>query len=316
VGSRGLALIVASALAGAGAVASCTIDIPDVVDASADAPNDTPSSDAPIVAGDGGVLPKCEAGACGAPAGFAPVLFALDRNTGCPTGTISHDQASDPVADASACPCDCTVVDPPTCVPHVLVHKVDALEAGVCGATSSLQIEVDGGCNAPSVNALLAGHWSVAPFAPVDAGACTSNPQPATSALASTPSRMCVDPSCGTCAAPPGFRVCYAAPGAVACPKGTTAHAAGSSVSLACSQCTACGLTVTCGGAIQFFSDNACQTPLGNTVPVNGSCTSTGGAAQTLGAIVYEGGLATETCKPGNATPAPQLAGPLTICCP
>ncbi|HEY2368988.1 MAG TPA: hypothetical protein VGH87_21475, partial [Polyangiaceae bacterium] len=67
-------------------------------------------------------LPSCD-GACGAPYGFTPVLFALDQKTSCPSGTTTLNGAADPSLGA-ACACDCKITQPPSCLPMLCTHDL------------------------------------------------------------------------------------------------------------------------------------------------------------------------------------------------
>ncbi len=315
-GRRVVAIGVTSLIAAA-AAAACALDIPDVVtdagpDGTAEASVDAGPTEAALP---DAAVPSCEAGACGAPAGFAPVLFASNRSTACPSGTQSIDLPADPGgAGASACSCDCNVTTQPDCVPQVLLHGIDT-DGGGCGTVSVFKPVVDGGCNAAQAIP-VSPYWSVAPFPPTDAGSCTGTPTGNATSVTTTPSRLCVDQSCGTCAAPPGFQVCFASFGDVPCPAGTK-HLSGAAPTLTCGPCTGCSVSGDCGGSVSLYTDTACQTPLGVTVPVDGGCTATQSGGATLGSLEYHPAVVNLGCKPGKSTPTGTgMTSPVTICCP
>jgi len=311
------AIVIGAAAVVSTIAAACLVDIPDVVtDAGSDAnvPPDA-SQDGPSLPD--AVVPSCEAGTCGAPAGFAPILFASDRSAACPPGTSTFDLPADPSdAGASACTCDCNVTTQPSCLPQTLVHYVDG-DAGICGQESTLKPVVDGGCDKQQFGFVASPHWAV-PLMPTTApGACTSAAKADPSQVTVAQGRLCVDESCATCAAPAGFQVCYAAIGDLACPVGTTKHLAGAAAAVTCSACSSCSVTAECGGSVALYQDSLCSTPVGSPVPVDGGCSPTGGTLSPLGSIQYTPAVFNLACKAGKTTTtAIGLASPLTVCCP
>lgn len=256
------------------------------------------------------VVPSCD-GACGAPSGFAPVLFALNQNTNCPSGTTTLNGAADPSIGA-ACACHCTIVQPPSCLPAVLTHSIGD-EPGACSTVSTLAPEVDGGCY-DAGGAGLHAYWSIPPPPVTSQGTCSSTPAEDASAVAVTASRLCIDSTCqGTCNTTQGFDTCLMAAGNVPCPGGYTAHHVGN-VTLSCGTCSACSVGGTCGGTVSLYSDEGCTSLVG-TVGVDGGCASTGGSAG-FGSLKYAPAIVGQTCTPGTATGTVSLQGELTVCCP
>ena len=294
------------ALACACAGGACAIDIPDVV-------TDGSAPDATTDAGADVPLPTCGPGACGAPAGFSPVLFAANRNNACPAQLTTSDVLSDPVPEAKACKCDCAVTQPPSCLPQPLAHLVDG-DGGTCSVSGTTFV-ADGGCNTQGYTT-LSPHWQAGPFAPAAPGACTSSATPDTSKVQSTAARLCVDPSCATCAAPAGFQICYAAPGVVACPSGMTSHQVGTDVTVSCGACSACSVTGACEGEVDFFSDLGCKTQVG-AAEIDGGCNGTGASGFTLVRSFRYIPTLTSSCNAGTASPTgASLTAPTTLCCP
>ncbi|HEX8795156.1 MAG TPA: hypothetical protein VF765_29615 [Polyangiaceae bacterium] len=254
-------------------------------------------------------VPTCD-GACGAPMGFAPILFALDPNTSCPPGTTTVNGPADP-SIGGACACNCQIDQPPSCLPIVLTHDLGDT-AGACSSVSSFTPTVDGGCdNGGSIG--LHAYWSIPPPMVVAPGTCSGTPADDPSAVATVASRMCIDPTCqSTCSAPAGFKACVMASGEVPCPGGYATHHVGN-VTVSCGTCSACGVGGSCGGTVALYSDTSCATKIGS-VPVDGTCQPTGGPA-TLGSLVYTPAIVNGTCTPGSATGTVALQQELTVCC-
>ena len=283
-------------------------------DGGLDATTDAPADASVDVLGDIGeipdvALPGCD-GACGAPAGFTPVLFALDQKTSCPTGTTTLNGAADPSLGA-ACACDCKVTQPPSCLPMVFTHEIGDTQ-NACSSVSSYLPTLDGGCTDAGATGLHA-YWSIAPPPVTAAGTCTSTPADNPSAASATASRLCLDTTCqATCAATTGFMTCFVASGDVSCPNGLTAHHAGN-IAVSCGSCSSCSVGGSCGGTVTLYSDNACASKL-SAIGVDGGCAATNGT--TLGSLRYSPSIVGQTCTPGTTTGSVSLQQELTVCCP
>lgn len=304
-------------IAAFGAAGACALDIPDViVDGGVDAnkgdssPSDVNVIDVPV--------PQCDA-SC-APAGFTPVLFALDRSTKCPASTTTLDLAADPgAAPASACPCDCTVTTQPTCLPATVTHEIQTVaDGGLACTVGGNPLTFDGGClSEPGFNIHLA--WQGDPYAPIDAGTCTSNVTSNAGNVPSTASRLCIDSTCAsTCAAQGNFKACVYASGDVACPTGyTQTHHAGT-VGVTCGACSACAVNGgLCEGTISIYSDFSCALKIID-VSQDGGCASTGnGNGQTANSLKYTPLVAGLACTPGKSSGGTvSLGSEITVCCP
>lgn len=294
-----------------------TVDAADAaLDATDAAANTTDASGDAVVdaLGDVGVIPDvavptCD-GACGAPTGFAPVLFALDQSTGCPSGTTTLNGAADP-SIGGACACDCTVTQPPSCLPAVLTHDIGDT-AGACSSVSPFVPDVDGGCY-DAGNIGLHAYWSIPPPSVTSQGTCSSKPASDPSAIMATASRLCLDSTCqATCNTTAGFKTCLMASGNVPCPGGYTTHHVGN-VTVSCGTCSACSVGGSCGGTVSIYSDESCTSTLG-TVPVDGTCAPTGGSG-TIGSLKYTPAIVGQTCTPGTTTGTVSLQQELTVCC-
>jgi hypothetical protein len=304
------------------AAAACAIDIPDVIDGGGDATSpDAAAND--VVEID--VQVSCDAGACGAPAGFAPVLFAADRTTACPTGMQTLDLAADPgTATESACPCDCTVTKQPGCVPTTLNHELDqfaSLDGGISCTATGTPLPVDGTCDRidASTGLHVYAAWSIPPVPPAVPGQCTTTAQPDPSAVPSTPARVCVDPTCaGVCAAPAGFRACAFASGSVACPAGWTEEHHLGTVAVSCNACSACSVSLDggCQGTLSLYSDPSCSTLI-EKASVDGGCAANVAFGQTAYSYMYNPVAVGLVCTPGKSSGGPvSLTGEVTVCCP
>ncbi len=304
-----LVLVLGAALGCGLFAASCLVSIPDVVDGSADGG----SNDAVPLPD---VSASCD-GACGAPAGFTPVLFALDQNTACPSSMTTLNTAADPSLGA-ACACGCALTGAPTCLPVSLQHDVDQSvgDAGLCSSLGVVQLNVDGGCNTVQSGAIISPHWRVVPPAPLALGSCTNVPANNPDAASVIPARICVDSTCASsCSALTGFKTCFLAAGKATCPAAMTAHQVGN-VSVTCGTCSACSVTTDagCGGSLALYSDMAC-TAQSDTVPVNNVCTAN--ATQgTLGSVRYTPTPPSVTCNGGTSSGTVSLQQQLTVCCP
>jgi hypothetical protein len=267
-----------------GAIASCLVDIPDVVDGSADV-----------------AVPMCEGG-CGAPVGFSPVLFALDRATSCPPSTTTLDLIADPTI-GSACACDCTITEPPACARFtVYVDDGGSCNASAVTVTTSVSCWVNLVPNRP--------HWSFV-GSQTSEGGCASEPASDAGGVVGTPSRACVDTTCtGNCQPTTGFQSCFFAVGDRQCPFGLTAHHVGQP-SVSCGACSACSVKADCLGTVSFFSDYSCQNSLGVTQPLN-TCDP---EVSNAGSLFYDpdGG---NVCTPGTSDGGVSLSQELTVCCP
>ncbi|HEY1959332.1 MAG TPA: hypothetical protein VGH28_27155 [Polyangiaceae bacterium] len=247
---------------------------------------------------------SCEGGACGAPDGFQPVLFAADRNTAC-TGAL--DVVVDPgPPSAGACTCSCTP-KAGACLPQA--QLVGSVGLAGCSMVTTIPVALDGGCN-EGTNGEPPSHAAFGPF-PSTGASCSSSLQ-ATGTIASTPGRVCPVTSCSACAPPTGFELCFAADGAVACPSGMTKHVVGSSAELACSPCTDCSVTSTCGGTLKIYDDKSCLS-LTDTITVDGTCHTV--QNDILGGFRYTPAANQPTCVAGTSTASVSVAAQTTVCC-
>ena len=255
---------------------------------------------------DGGldVGASCEAGTCGSPAGFQPVLFTSGSPLPCPQSSSSSvDVVVDPAPVTNACTCQCTFQ--PSCIPQLFNFGA----GNNCATVQNSNIQLDGGCQQTS-NVQTPTHIAIGPFAPTNT--CT-NKLNANTKPQETSGRICSVADCSSCGAPTGFQLCYAHGGDVACPAATTKHSIGSSAQVACSACTGCSSTAKCKGNIELYQDNLCG--LGTTsITVDGTCQVTSG--NTLGSVRYTVAIDQGTCVAGTSTASTTVSDLTTICCP
>jgi hypothetical protein len=259
--------------------------------------------------------------ACGAAPGFSPLLFALDRATSCPAGTLASDVLADPdSAAAAACACDCVVSNPPSCLPATLATGYDVSQDPTCGNTGFTYQVAGAGCATTTTGLLGTGHISIAPFATGASGACTTIPSKNPSAVSTIAARSCAPVSCSSphCSAVPGFRACFGAPGDLECPAGLEKHVVGAAVALACT-CSACSPSDAgaCQGTVTFYANGDCTGALGPSFAVDGSCQSTTLGTNTTTKSVRYAPEFVGGCVAGQASvESVGLTNPSTICCP
>lgn len=231
---------------------------------------------------------------------------------------MTLDVAADPTV-GDACACDCTVTQPPSCVTQTLNHNYDTTNACSNGGTP---VVVDGGCvqvgDVDSGGINLYPYWMVFPLPETASGACTGKPASDPAAASSTPSRLCIDPTCKTtCSAAPGFSACFFASGDVPCPTGLSAHKVGT-VSVKCGSCTGCSADVPdggCQGSVSLYADTACMSLLA-TIGVDGGCGPNAGNGSIALSVKYDPTDVGTVCKPGTSSGTVSLEQELTVCCP
>jgi hypothetical protein len=105
--------------------------------------------------------------------------------------------------------------------------------------------------------------------------------------------------------------------GAVACPPGplSTAHAVGTSATVACSAC-GCSIAATCVGTVTLYTDSSCKdNPYA--VPADGSCNPIYKQDSSYNSYIYTGGTPHVTLDVSGTSTAQSttLVNPSTICC-
>jgi hypothetical protein len=296
-----VACVAVAAVAGCGMLSG--LDNLSVSDGSVDIDADASDSGLPDVSLDIGT--PCEAGACGAPSGFFPVLFAQDRNTACPGASTSTDVIVDPALGGGNCVCTCGFQQP-SCFPEAFSYNT----GNTCTSAQTTNTVLDGGCNQGS-SQVPPSHWSIGPFAPTTS-ACTNTLAPGN--VTSAPGRICSITSCAACTAPAGMELCFAQSGNVPCPNGMKGHVIGGGAQVSCTPCTACTSTAKCKGTITVYDDSMCNFEV-DKFAVDGTCNSTINV-DTLGSYKYAPAVDQGSCTAGTSVATVAVAGSVTVCCP
>ena len=259
-------------------------------------------------------VPVCNPPACALPsptAGWELALFSTSRADACPAGFDSTDPIESPLAGADACACAACVTTGTTCSTGSIPTKGDN-GGGACGSNTSTLDANGGACQN------LGGNFStdalvLAP--PAVKGTCTAAASPVPGKVMTQPRRLCTQQA-STCAAaacgvPASMKACIAATGDVPCPSGTK-HLVGSDVSLACAPCGCSISSATCGGGMDFYSNQNCT---GSTLTLTaGACKATN--ASGFQSAKWKGLVASEVCATTPVAPTTSLQNMRTVCCP
>jgi hypothetical protein len=248
------------------------------------------------------------------PVGWNLLLLGPNRSAPCPANFVQQDVVSDPMAGAGACDCSCTVGSAPSCTTGQMQTRYGTTTS--CSSTGA-SINLSGsGCTALSGN--LSSYFSATP--PPATATCTASPVSDSTMVTSTQRRACEVPSAcreevcsGT--VPTGFAACIANSGDVPCPPGwSTRSMVGTAAALSCSACS-CQASASCtDGAINFFSDGNCSTPL-ITFDVDGTCQPANGAVN-ISAFTYSATAGNPQCTAnGPRTATVSLTVMRTVCC-
>jgi hypothetical protein len=264
--------------------------------------------------------------------GWSVVAFAAGSDTACPAGYgPATDLVVDPLLDAAACGCSCSVATQPSCAQSSLLYE--SFEEATCSDASTIEhlAPTDAACAPNSFGALTP--WHALTGSAAYGGTCSAAP----STLlpdAGTRGRACAADAafaaaCDTgssCIPSPGapFALCVMKDGGATCPPGLQGmHTAGASLqdTRGCTPCTCGNFPVAlCGGSFTWFTGTdggGCGAAI-FTAPVDGLCHATPpGSGQ---AYAYQAQELDAACGPPSTPPAPigsaSLAGQVTICCP
>ena len=259
-------------------------------------------------------VPVCNPPACALPSpttGWELVLFGTSRADACPAGFDSADAIESPVAGADACACAACVTTGTTCSTGSIPTKGDN-GGGGCGSSTSTLNANGGACQnlngSFSTDALV-----LAP--PAVKGTCTAAASGVPGKVTTQQLRLCTQQAStcagAACGAPASMKACIAAAGDVACPSGTK-HLVGSDVSLACAPCGCSILSATCGGGMDFYSNQNCT---GSTLTLTaGICKATN--ASGFQSAKWKGVVASEVCATTSVAPTTTLQNMQTVCCP
>jgi hypothetical protein len=255
-------------------------------------------------------------GACvnAIPTGWELILFATDRDTGCPQTFTPAELIANPAASAGACECSCTVDSGATCTMGQM--RTGYGNDDTCPSTG-VPLNVPGpGCTPFSAN--LVDYFSGEP--PPAVVACTPSPVTDDTKVTSSEMRGCEVPSAcreEVCNGdvPDGFSGCLVQDGDVACPADwDTRQLVGDGADLSCTDCT-CSASAGCtGGLVTFYSDPSCTTLI-VAANVDDSCQSTNGGG-SIRSYTYAATVSNAQCvADGAKTATVALTGTRTICC-
>jgi hypothetical protein len=256
-------------------------------------------------------------GACVAaiPADWELVLFARNRDSGCPVNFTATDRIANPTAGAGACDCSCSVSSGATCTRGRLSTKYDTSNA--CGNTGA-GLDVDGD-DCTSINSSLSDWFSATPLAATNV-ACSASTVTNEELVDSTPMRECSVPdSCREeiCNGdvPAGYDACLTREGSADCPAGWVSRTVvGDGAELLCSSCTCTGAADCTGARITFFGDNRCSSGAKG-FDVNDACQDTNGGGRISG-FTYTATVSNARCtSAGPKTGVVTLTGTRTVCC-
>ena len=291
---------------------------------------DSPNSDVAVDAPDA-QPPPTEAGMCDddsggcqspdVPAGWTPVAYAENPQSGCPTSlwSTADDDVTGVGVGTAQCSCDCSITNNPNCTTGTIATYFS--DTPGCGTSGQALQFTNGGCIGVGGN-LHAYYASTAIAA--TGGQC--NVTTASSGMvASTPVRLCIpDVECTTAAcdgvAPVGFAACIVADGDQPCPSGSSfsvKHAIAKSASASCAP--TCGTACTFQGGctnpqVNLFSGTSCGTLL-DALKSDGTCVQTGGGA-FVGSASYSATPSFSGCTASGTTSVQVVpTTPRTVCC-
>jgi len=271
------------------------------------------------------------------PGGWQLIGFQSSQSPACPSDFTQTDVVESPNVPASACACECSLSQAPTCPSGPIDAFYDQDNSKSCGTTGtpsswaySTSCDTNNndmyhpcGLGCPTYQQLDL------KFVPPAAtgGSCQKNAVQQPQNVTSTPELACA-PNTSPCPNPnqctPGFpsplQVCIFQSGNHACPATTftQAHDVGTSVTYGCDS-GPCGCTTTaqCSGLIKLFANNMCNgTELD--IPADGACHPTGAKQNDYSSYLYAANVPANAACTNSGTPNVQnvgLANEETICC-
>lgn len=304
------------------------VDTPDLQNSDALAPSEGGAPDASITPADGSVVteagvdashdaagdaaPSCTC-AVVAPAGWARVAYAANRNTECAGDLVKDDRVANPTTLPGSCTCDCQVTQKPDCNQGNFDSLADSTTTAQCNSNTGVSRPANNGaCTKASNN--LASHRKAIPPAPVGgtcAGAGTAHPDQMTTDAV----RVCAEAG-QTCACDAGasFTTCIRATGDLTCPTGFSKRTlVGAKGAVLCAATCGCSLTgTTCSGTISYYSDQSCATLIEEID--DKTCQAEKGTS--FNSYKWTG-TPNVVCTPGAApTGTASLDAVETVCCP
>ena len=270
------------------------------------------------------------------PGGWTLVGFQGTQSTACPSGYTQTDLVENPNVPASACACECTLSQAPSCPSGPIAASYDQDHSQSCGTTgqpgswaySTSCDTKNGDMYHPCAITCPTYPQLDLKFVPPAAtgGSCQKTAVQQTQNVTSTPEAQCA-PNTSPCTGnqctpsfPAPLQVCIVQSGKHACPTTTftQAHDVGTGVTYGCDS-GPCGCTTTaqCTGLIKLFTNNACNgTELD--IPADGACHATGATQNDYSAYLYAPNVPANAACVNSGSPNVQgvtLDNEETICC-
>jgi hypothetical protein len=259
---------------------------------------------------------NCEATCATIPQGFRPVR-PIDAKGTCPSGWVSADGVTNPIAASDACSCACNITQNPDCTTGKIFRAFDDTTSPSCGTTATTLIANGTNCTQVGGSIFFTHLHYLADPPPPSGGTCQYDAQVDKAKLSGTPARLCAPPQACQGAICDGGAVCIAGDGDQACPASfPTKTLVGDAPTAACSACGACTPAATCTGTISFFSDTQCT--MGKVdVVADAVCKSNAVSTSTgYSAFTWNGSVAKAACTgAASSTPTAALDKPVTVCC-
>jgi hypothetical protein len=270
------------------------------------------------------------------PTGWTLVGFQGSQSPDCPSGYTQTNLVENPNVPASACTCECTLSQAPSCPSGPIPAYYDQDNSKTCGTMGtpgSWAYSTSCDTNMGDMYHPCALVCPTYPqldlkFVPPAAtgGSCQKSAaqQPqnvtATSEIACAPDTPpCTGNQC-TPSFPSPLQVCIVQSGKQACPTTTftQAHDVGTGVTYACDS-TTCGCTTSaqCTGLIKLFTSGSC-TGTEIDIPADGACHPTGAKQNDYAAYLYAPNVPANAACTNSGTPSVQSVGLTneeTICC-
>lgn len=250
-----------------------------------------------------------------------------DAASSCPAGYGSQPLVVSASGGPAVCGCSCNVGKQPDCVTGTILASVGVSSCTAGGMIGFVQ--TDGQCQAQTPTSNVPTNLGALPL---DAGGtCSASPTKTVPSRSETDWLACSGPLGAGCdggqvcaIAGRAFTACVVGPGDAGCPPGySTRSTPGTGVSDTrdCSACACAAVPsgTTCDNAtLSFWSNSSCSGPAFETVPVDGGCEGTGGAA--YGSFQYSAdAVGTATCGVPTQSPTPtggvSVTGQVSACC-
>ncbi len=308
-----------------GGLAACGgADSIDVLNGNPNPPGaDAAAADGAVNPGsDGGPNPNCDPAKCGlnAPQGWKLATAQKGRSAPCADGWKTTEVVADPVADPSACTCNCNVTQQPTCGGGTVMRNLDQGGSTCNMQATTLQLTGGGACDPfNNFSIFLQGknYQTIPPHA--KGGTCQFDSKPDTSKVTTADARICEPPpSCqgDICKMK---NICITHDGDVDClVEFPSKRLVGAAPKLECAACGgACDAKGDCSGTLSMFTDTGC-TQNKIDFPADSMCDpAPNGNNQQFRSASLSTSLKNAGCAQMAPTSAAtvKLEAPTTVCC-